>query len=199
MSSSEQEAGGEPRRPEMIVPQPDAEQPLDIAASAREKRDRPPSLTQRHEARTESYIGELKSDKLRLRNELVRLRYREIHHLRDDIRWLEESRLSQTHTLATLQTSYEWAIAFNWFSFALIAVGGGVVSYAAFVSPQSTTQQVVATLRFCSLLVGVALQAFNSFRGTRSLLRNLPAPAADTRPLANPQPDSSALLDLDDA
>jgi hypothetical protein len=195
MASTEEGAGGEPRAPEVIPPGPDAETPLDLAAKARQKREKLPPPSERLEARVDSYIAELKGDKLHFRQEVHRLRIHEIHHLRDDVRWLEDHVSWQGHALTRLQTSYEWAIAFNWFSFALIAIGGCVVSYAAFISPRSSLQQIVATAGFMDLLVGVVVQAMNSYRGTRSLLKLSP-PSTSARPRPNPQSDSAAALDL---
>jgi hypothetical protein len=147
--------------------------------------------------RVDSYIAELKRDKLHFQEEVHRLRIHEIHLIRDDVRWLEDLVSEQGQTLARLQTSYEWAIAFNWFSFAIIAIGGGIVSYAAFIPSRTTVQQAVATLGFASLLLGVSVQAMNSYRGTKALLEHPTAPSASPRPRPNPQsnPITSPRLD----
>jgi hypothetical protein len=131
-------------------------------------------------------LAEYKSDKTSLQTEVTRLRIQEIGHLREDVRWLEEHRLGQTEALTRLRTSYESTVAFNLFSFALIVVGGAVVSYAAFVSPQSSTQLTVATGGFIGLVIGVLLQAVNSYHGSHTLRHTQLAHADETRPRANP-------------
>jgi len=197
MPSAESEAGGQIHAPDVILPGPDAEKPLDLAAGAQRKKEKLPSPTERLEARVDSYIAELKGDKLRSQTEVHRLRIHEIHHLRDDVRWLEDLVSWQSQTLARLQTSYEWAIAFSWFSFALIAIGGCVVSYAAFIPSQSSIQQTIATLGFVSLLIGVGVQAMNSYRGTKSLLRNSHPSSGSPRPSPNPHAASGTLIESD--
>ena len=152
--SAESEGASEPESPPVIRPGPNAEQPLDLAANVRRKRERIPSVSERYEIRVDGYLTELKQDKLFLRKEVDRLRLHEIHHLRNDLRWLEERVLNQTQAFARLQTSYEWAIAFSWFSFALIAVGGGLVSYAAFASSHTATQKTIATSGLIALTIG---------------------------------------------
>src|SRR5580698_2165923 len=123
MATAEPEAGGKSGAPDVILPGPDAEKPLDLAAVARRKKEKLPSPSERLEARVDSYIAELKRDKLQYQEEVHRLRVHEIHHIRDDVRWLEDMASEQKQTLARLQTSYEWAISFNWLSFAIIAIG----------------------------------------------------------------------------
>ncbi|HWE35876.1 MAG TPA: hypothetical protein VG406_04830 [Isosphaeraceae bacterium] len=162
-----------------VSPPPD----VDVEATARRR----PALTaaQRAEVSAEQLITELKADKESLRAELRAVRSnrsKEIPHLREDVRWLERRRASLSESLTTLKTSYEWAISFNWFSTAPIAVGGGGVSYAAFLPATKT----VANLSFAALLIGVILQAIVSIRGTRTL-RNLPTSEEAThRPPPNP-------------
>lgn len=197
MPSAESEAGGQTPAPDVILPGPDAEKPLDLAAGAQRKKEKLPSPSERLEARVDSYIAELKGDKLRFQTEVHHLRIHEIHHLRDDIRWLEDLASWQSQTLAKLQTSYEWAIAFNWFSLALIAIGGCVVSYAAFIPSPSSIQQTIATLGFVSLLIGVGVQAMNSYRGTKSLLKISNTPAESPRPTPNPHTASDARIESD--
>jgi hypothetical protein len=170
----------------VIRPGPDAEKPLDLTASIRQKREKIPTVTERLEMRVDGYLSELKQDKDRLSREVDRLRGHEIHHLRNDVRWLEERVLHESQALARLQTSYEWAIAFSWFSFALVAIGGGLVSYAAFASPHSATQQIVATMGLTSLVIGVIVQAVNSYRGGRAILSTVTPPTQYDRPSANP-------------
>ena len=75
----------------------------------------------RYEARVDSHIAELKRDKQRLEEEVHWLRLQEIHHLREDVRWLEDLASWQRQELVKTKTSYESAIAFSWFAFALIA------------------------------------------------------------------------------
>jgi hypothetical protein len=180
MAAAEPEAGGKSGAPDVILPGPDA----------RRKKEKLPSPSERLEARVDSYIAELKRDKLQFQEEVHRLRIYEIHHIRDDVRWLEDLASWQSQTLARLQTSYEWAIAFNWFSFAIIAIGGCIVSYAAFIPSRSAVQQAVATLGFASLVLGVGVQAMNSYRGTKALLKHPTAPSGIPRPRPNPQSSS---------
>jgi hypothetical protein len=191
MPSSEQGATEKPHAPAVIRPGPDAEKPLDLAAGAREKRAKLPSPSERLESRVDTFIDELKRDKLELQREVQRLRIQDIQHLRTDVRWLEERVISQTQAFARIQTSYEWAISFNWLSFALIAIGGGVVSYAAFV-PLKSGARTVATIGLTSLVIGVFVQAINSFRGARSLARVRDLQAASARPNPNPAMELSS-------
>src|SRR5271170_2700917 len=110
MASTESEAGEGFHAPEVILPGPDSEKPFDLAAGARRKKEKLPSPSERLEARVDSYIAELKRDKVHFQSEVQRLRIYEIHHLRDDVRWLEDFASWQSQTLARLRTSYEWAI-----------------------------------------------------------------------------------------
>jgi hypothetical protein len=192
MPSTESEAGGNPQAPDVILPGPDAERPLDLTVGAQRKKEKLPSPSERLEARVDSYIAELKGDKLHFQAEVQRLRIHEIHHLRDDVRWLEDRVSLERQTVAKLRTSYEWAIAFNWLSLALIAIGGCVVSYAAFIPSQSGIQHTIATAGFVSLLIGVGVQAMNSYQGTKSLVRNSDPSTGSPRPSANPRAPSVA-------
>src|SRR6202453_4191345 len=128
MPSSEKQAGDKSHAPEEIRPGPDVEEPIDLGVKASEQRARLPTQGVRYEARMDMLLAEYKGDKTSLQAEVTRLRIQEIGHLREDVRWLEENRLGQTEALTKLQTSYESTIAFNLFSFALIVVGGAVVS-----------------------------------------------------------------------
>jgi hypothetical protein len=114
------------------------------------------------------------------------LRIQEIHHLREDARWLEDLVAWQNQELVKTRTSYASAIAFSWFSFALIAIGGCLVSYATFVHPEN--QKVIATAAMVGLFIGVAVQGFNSLVGTRLAVGKGNPPEAGTRPRPNPQP-----------
>jgi hypothetical protein len=185
MTAAEQEPGDAPHAPEVIRPGPGAKDPLNVAADAQGKKDKPPSVTVRYEVRVDSYIAELRRDKQRLEEEVQWLRIQEIHHLREDARWLEDLASWQSQELAKTRTSYASAIAFSWFSFALIAVGGCLVSYATFVHPEN--QRVIATAALVGLFTGVAVQGFNSLVGTRLFLGKTDPPGAGTRPQPNPQ------------
>lgn len=192
MASIESEASGRLNAPEVTLPGPDAERPLDLAAGAQRKKERLPSPSERLEARVDSYIAELKGDKLHFQTEVQRLRIHGIHHLRDDVRWLEDCVSLERQVVAMLRTSYEWATAFNWLSLALIAIGGCVVSYAAFLPSQSGIQQTIATAGFVNFLIGVGVQAMNSYQGTKSLLRTSDPSTGSPRPSANPRASSVA-------
>ena len=169
----------------MIRPGPDAEKPLDIAVDARRKRGSLPSPTERLEARVDSYIAELKDDKRRFQEEVHHVRIHEIHHLRDDVRWLEEHVSWQDRELVKTKTSYASAIAFNWFSFSLIAIGGAVVSYATFAHPD--TQLTIATAGLVGLFIGVIVQGVNSAVGSWLLIWRAAPPPVQGRPRPNPQ------------
>jgi hypothetical protein len=189
MTASEQEAGGEAHAPEMIRPGQDVEKPLDLAIDAQKKRQRPPSLSERLEARVDSYIAELKGDKQQLEAEVRWLRVQEIHHLREDVRWLEDLVSWQSQELARLRTSYRSAIAFNWFSFALVVIGGCVVSYATFVHPGM--QITIATAALVGLFIGVVGQGINSWAGAgysagRPSLPDRARPRPKPRPAGGP-------------
>jgi hypothetical protein len=185
MSSSEKGAAGEQPAPSVIRPGPDAEKPLDLAADARRKKEKLPSPTERLEARVDSYIAELKGDKLRFQAEVRHVRIHEIHHLRDDVRWLEERVSWQERELTKTKTSYASAIAFSWFSLALVAVGGVIVSYATFTHPDM--QLTIATAGLVGLFIGVIVQGVNSALGSWLVVwRATPAPV-EMRPRPNPQ------------
>lgn len=184
MTASEQGAGGEARAPEMIHPGPDVEKPLDLAVDVQKRRQRPPSPSERLESRVDSHIAELKADKQRLREEVHRLRTQEIYHLREDVRWLEDRVDWQSQELTRTRTAYASAVAFSWFSFALVVIGGGVVSYATFVHPGM--QMTIATGALVCLFIGVVVQGINSWVGTGLLRRTSEPPGAGTRPRPNP-------------
>jgi hypothetical protein len=57
MATAESEAGGKSGAPDVILPGPDAEKPLDLAAVARRKKEKLPSPSERLEARVDSYIA----------------------------------------------------------------------------------------------------------------------------------------------
>lgn len=82
MTAAKREVTGGVSAPEVIRPGPDVEKPLNLAADAQEKSRRPPSPTERYEARVDDHIAELKRDKQQLEEEVRRLRVQEIHHLR---------------------------------------------------------------------------------------------------------------------
>ena len=109
-------------------------------------------------------------------------RFTEIPHLREDLRWMEARESSLLTSFTELRTSYDWAISFNWFSFALITVGGCVVSYASFL-PAS---KIVASFALALLLVGVIMQAFVSYRRKRTLGGLARDPELPRRPSPNP-------------
>lgn len=102
------------------------------------------------------------------------------------MRWLEELSSWQRQELVRTKTSYESAIAFSWFAFALIAIGGCVVSYAAFIHPEM--QQLIATVGLVGLFIGVALHIVNARVGKPHILGKADPPGVDTRPRPNPQP-----------
>jgi hypothetical protein len=181
----------EPPVGQPILPGAAPAEPIDLAARAGKQSKVTP--TDRIEARADLLITELKGDKATLYAELHVARYSEIPHLREDVRWLEDRESSLKNSLTLLQTSYEWAISFNWFSFALIAVGGSVVSYAAFLPPAQPSagfdkQKLVATFALAALLIGVIVQAVVSYRGTKTL-KELPENVpGSVRPAPNPKP-----------
>ena len=187
--ASPQEEKREPKPDDVIRPGPDAQPNVNIREAREQPRSKTP--TDRLEGRADQQIAELQRDKNNLQLELSQLRNIEIPHLRQDIRWLE-SRLSwQDRTIARLQTSYQWAIAFNWLSFALVALGSVVVSLASFLPISPSAQQSVAAAGFIGLLIGVIVQAVNSYRGSHVLL-NESAPPGEARPAATPTSHPSA-------
>ena len=101
MPSSEKQAGGT-SLPDVIRPGPDVQEPIDLGANVREQRAKLPTQGVRYEARMDLLLAEHKSDKTSLQTEVARLRIEEIGHLREDIRWLEESRLWQTEALTVI-------------------------------------------------------------------------------------------------
>jgi hypothetical protein len=180
----------EPPLGQIIAPGPTSAPSIDVAAKVRKRAELTP--TDRIEARADLHITELKGDKKTLHAELQVVRYSELPHLREDIRWLEGRESSLQNSLTALQTSYGWAISFNWFSFALIAIGGCIVSYAAFLpAPKESDgigmQRFVATLALASLLIGVIVQAIVSYRGTKTLLRLSGVDNRPQRPSPNPK------------
>jgi hypothetical protein len=185
----------EPSVGQVIAPITTPPPSIDVEAKARERGITP---TDRIEARADLHITELKSDKESLREELRIVRYTEIPHLREDARWLEERESSLRESLNTLKTSYEWAISFNWFSFALVAIGGGFVSYASFLPPPKSpsemdTRTTVATLAVVALLIGVLIQAVVSYRGTRNLIKLPEADTSSPRPSPSPRPPQAPI------
>ena len=120
MTSPEPEPGNESEAAKLILPGPSTQPPLNVAEDAQHRKEKLPSLGVRLEARIDAHIAELKEDKRILREENLFLRFNEAAHLREDVRWLEGLVLWQRESFARLHTSYEWAIAFNWFSFALV-------------------------------------------------------------------------------
>ncbi len=180
----------EPAPGQVIVTTTTPAPSIDVVDAVRKRAA--PSPTDRIEARADLHITELKADKERLSAELQVVRSVEISHLREDARWLEARETALLNALATLQTSYEWAISFNWFSFALIAIGGCVVSYAAFLPPPRTPdqigiQKIVATSALVLLLVGVIVQAFVSYRGQKALTSLAKIAEPLRRPAPNPR------------
>jgi hypothetical protein len=184
MSSSESEPSSPPPAPGVIRPGSDAEKPLDLGADVQRKKEKLPSPAERLEARIDSYIAELKIDKDRLQAENHQIRTFEIHHLRVDVRWLEDRLSWHERELVRTRTSYVSAIAFSWFSFALIAIGGAVVSYATFVRPDA--QLTIATAGLVSLFIGVIVQAVNSAIGSSIVVRTNAPPTVESRPLPYP-------------
>jgi hypothetical protein len=171
----------EPQSGQLIAPVGIPPPPIDVGSKARERARATP--TDRIEARADLQISELKGDKESLRSELRVVRYTEIPHLRDDVRWLEDRISSLRDELNILRTSYGWAISFSWFSFALVAIGGGLVSYASFLMDMRTT---VATLAMVALLIGVLIQAVVSYLGTRTLIKLPRVGNTPERPLPCP-------------
>ncbi len=186
MTAAEQEPGDAHPAPEVIRPGLDTKAPRNVANDAQGKKEKPPSITVRYEARVDSHIAELKGDKQRLEEEVNRLRIHEIRHLREDVRWLEDLASWHRQELAKTGTSYASAIAFNWLSLGLIAIGGGLISYAAFFHPDS--QKTIATAGFVGLLIGVVVQGYNSLVGTLLGIGKGSPPEPGTRPRPNPQP-----------
>jgi len=167
---------GEPQVGQVIAPASVPAPSIDVAARA-SKREKE-TLTDRFNAKVDLHITELKADKDRLRVELQVIRQTEIPHLREDVRWLEGRQTSLVTAFTAVKSSYDWAIAFNWFSFALVVVGGGFVSYASFLAaPQSPAEMdkrtVVATIAVVALVLGVLVQGIVSYRGTMTL-KSLP-------------------------
>lgn len=184
MGAAEQEAVGVPPVPEILRPEAGAEKLVDLDAGAQRKREKPPSPTERYEARVDSYLAELKRDKQELEEEVRRLRFQEIHHLREDLRWLEDLASWQGQELVKIRTLHASAIAFSWLSFVLVIVGGGVVSYAALLHP--AWQFTIATLGFVGLVIGVAVQGINLLVGEHLARGKTEPPGADARPRPNP-------------
>ena len=174
----------------IIAPGPTPAESINVAEKARKKAEVTP--TDRIEARADRHITDLKTSHATLYAELQIVRYTELPHLRDDVRWLEERESSLMNALTLLKASYEWAISFNWFSFALIAIGGCVVSYAAFFPAQNSPggfdiQKMVATFAFASLLIGVIVQGYLSHRGRKTLMGMAEIAAPSKRPSPSPK------------
>jgi hypothetical protein len=187
-------ARDEPPVGQVIAPGTTPVPVLDLAATARKRASSTP--TDRIEARADLHIMELKADKESLLLELRTVRHTEMPHLREDMRWLESRESSLQISLTALLASYEWAVSFNWFSFALVGIGGGFVSYASFLpAPQSPaemdTRTTVATLAVAALLIGVIVQAVTSYRGTKTLMGLAKNTQPPPRPSPNPKPPDS--------
>ena len=90
--------------------------PVDVGVGARLKKEKAPSLTERDEVRVNHQIAELQRDKQQLEKEVRRLRIREIRHLREDVRWLEDRASWQAQELVKIRTLYASAISFSWVS-----------------------------------------------------------------------------------
>ncbi len=149
-----------------------------LAEGARESRSKPPSATERYEARVDSHIEELRRDKARLEQEVDRLRA--------DARSLVDQVARQGRDLTRLETAHTAASYFNWLSSVLIVIGGVVVSYATFLHPAS--QMTIATAALVGLFIGVGVQGYNSWMGTRLEIGKSQPPATETRPHPNPPP-----------
>ncbi len=178
MTTNESEDRDEAKAARVIRKGPKLEEPLRLTEDALETRRRPPSATERYEARVDSHLAELIRDKQSLQEE--------VHHLREDLRWIEDRGAWQREELARLRTSYALAIGFSWMSFALIAIGGVVVSFATFLHPAS--QMTIATAALVGLFIGVGVQGYNSWMGTRLDIGKSQPPATETRPHPNPPP-----------
>jgi hypothetical protein len=188
MSSTDFEAGRDPRPPEISRPGPDAQPTIIVDADVRRKKEKT-SPTERIEARADRHIAELQANRRDLLEDIRNLRTSEVPHLRADIRWLEGRLAWHREALVRLQTAYEWAIAFSWFSFALVTIGGVVVSFASFIPLNPIAQKIIATAGFIGLLIGVSVQALSSSRGSRALLKNSEPRSDDSRPGPGPPPD----------
>lgn len=105
------------------------------------------------------------------------------------MRWLEDLTSWQGQELVKIRTLYASAIAFSWYSCALIAIGGGVVSYATLIHPAA--QATIATAGLVSLFIGVGMQGYNSWVGTSHSIGKTEPPGPDTRPRPNPRPPGS--------
>lgn len=165
--------GGAPQPPDIIEPGPEAQAPLNLNVDV-SQRKRTATPTERLEDRADRHIKELQDDKATLQKQMEDLRNREIPELRRDATDLARRVASLESMNVRLAISYQWAIAFSWFSFALIAIGGGAISYASFVEPPEAVakiiaQKTIATIGFTSLVIGVFVQAFTSYRGTRAV------------------------------
>jgi hypothetical protein len=179
----------EPPVGQVIAPPTPLPASIDVEAKVRERDKATP--TDRIEARADLHITELRVVKESLTQEVLNLRYTEIPHLREDLRWLEIRGSSLREALTTLRASYEWAISFNWFSFALVSIGGGLISYASFLpAPQSLAEidkrTTFATVALVILLIGVLIQAFVSYRGTKTLTRLPMTDMPSDRPSPSP-------------
>lgn len=186
MPTSESVPGGE-ELPGNLGPSSSSQPAVNVTKQAlREKNQKGPSPTDRLEARADRHIDDLQKDKHDLQAELERLRTREIAHLRDDVRWLEDLASRQSQTLARLKTSFEYAITFSWLSSALVTLGGAAISLAALLPLPIGPQRVMAIAGFVGLLIGVVVQAVNSYRGSRVSQEN-PSPSPFSgRPDPNP-------------
>jgi hypothetical protein len=188
---------------EVITPSPSTEPALDVGAliqAAMEKvvtSIKPLKTTPSSEraAIAEQYSAGLLDDKTRLLAEVRSLRYVEMAHLRDEIRWLDDRAARLQNELTDLKSDYSWAVAFHWFSFALVTLGSAGVSYASFLPPPQTPADMdlrssVSLLSFFGLLIGILIQAYLAFKGKKTLSKSSEAEKAEAsqskRPGANP-------------
>lgn len=178
MTTSESEDRDESRAAPLIRKGPEVEEPLRLAEGARESRSKPPSPTERYEARVDGHIEELRRDKARLEQEVDRLRA--------DARSLADQVARQGRDLTRLETAHAAASDFNWLSSVLIVIGGVVVSYATFLHPAS--QMTIATAALVGIFIGVGVQGYNSRVGARILRDRSDPSASEQRTHPNPPP-----------
>jgi hypothetical protein len=178
MSSSDVTVRVEPLSPPAVInPGPDAQPSLNLADDANRRKQKTPTPTERAEARADRHIEELRDDKKKLGEEIERLRNEEIPRLHSRIQEAEAKLTQQYALMARLETSYEWAIHFTWFSSVLVGLGGAIISYASFVKPEGAIgEKLVADFGLASLIIGIALQAMVSLRGGKTMLRKPHAP-----------------------
>ena len=173
MSSSDEPTRVEPlSAPAVINPGPDAQPPLNLVDDANRRKQKAPTPTDRLEARADRHIEELRDSNKRLEEEIGRLRSEEVPRLRSRIDEAESKLAQQYAAMARLETSYEWAISFDWFSFALVGIGGALISYASFVDAWRVfDKKLVADVGLTSLVIGMGLKAWASPRAENSAPR----------------------------